>query len=140
MHELSHSNVARLWPVGLGLFFAAATVICATVALTLAAPGTALDWAWTLKPQAHLELAQWRALTAPMFAGLAVAMAFASYGTFRRRRWGWLLACALFAANGVGDAIQLMNGALTQGIIGVVIVAVLLVALFRSSTREVFSN
>ena len=69
MNELSQSNVARLWPAGLGLFFAAATVICTTVALTLAAPGTALDWVWTLKPQAHLELAQWRALTAPMFAG-----------------------------------------------------------------------
>ena len=71
---------------------------------------------------------------------LAVAMAFASYGTFRRTRWGWLLACALFAANGVGDAIQLMNGAIAPGIIGVAVVAVLLVALSRPNIRGIFSN
>ena len=75
-----------------------------------------------------------------MFAGLAVAMAFASYGTFRRARWGWLLACTLFAANGVGDAIQLMNGEITAGVIGVVVVVVLLATLFRPNIRGAFSN
>ena len=129
-----------LWPTGLSLFFLASTVICATAAFTLAVPGTAVDSVWSIKPRAYEELLGYRELSAPMFALLAIAMAFASYGTFHRRRWGWLLACLLFAGNGIGDAVQLATGGLLQGVIGVSVVTVLLFALFRPSVRGLFSH
>jgi len=120
----------------LTVFFAVATIILVSVGVALVHPGTAFDVMWRLKPDREPILMAHRSLLGPFFLGLAVAMAFASYGCATRKHWARWLAIAIFGANGLGDFIQLMTGHVIEGGVGVVAAGLLIFFLTRPSTAE----
>lgn len=131
----------RAWtPVLLGGFFAFACVMCALAGTSLLTPGGALDWIWLGKPEEHGLLLALGPRVGWGFLGLALAMAAASYGTFRRRRRGLWLAMAIFGVNAAGDAARIFSGALWEGVIGVAVTAAILWWLTRPRVRALFGG
>lgn len=96
------------FPFVLGLFFLLATAILLAAGTSLVLPGTALDAIWLLRPDRRAALTAWRA--GPAFLVLAVPMAAAAIGCFKRRPWARWLAIGILAVNGLGDAAQLAFG------------------------------
>jgi hypothetical protein len=132
---------ARVWtPVLLGGFFAFACFMCALAGISLLTPGGALDWIWLRKPEEHELLLALGPRAGWGFVALALAMAAASYGTVRRRRWGLWLAMAIFAVNAAGDAARLFSGAMWEGLIGVAVTAAILWWLTRPGVRALFDG
>lgn len=93
---------------------------------------------WGFKPTEHQQLLQLGPLVAIGFLALAGIMALASVGSFGRRRWGWALAIAIFLVNGLADAARIPLGAVTEGIVGVVITAAFIWWLARPRVKALF--
>lgn len=123
----------------IAIFFAGATAILLCVGMALLAPGSAFEAVWGLYPARRSLLMPYRAWLAPGFLFLAIAMALASIGCFRRRRWGWRLAVAIFVVNGLGDLAQLLFGHFLEGGIGVAVAGAILCYLSRPATRSLFA-
>lgn len=121
-------------------FFAAATLLLIVVAISLQWPGTPLDAVWHLNPPRRALLMLWRPFLAPAFLLLAVPMAFAAVGCYRRAAWGWWLAVVIFAANGLGDIAQLLAGHLLEGLLGAVVAGLILFCLSRPCVRAAFGR
>jgi hypothetical protein len=109
--------------------FAGATILC---------PGTALDRLWQLNPRAHRDLAPFGKTVGVLFLLLAVALALAAAGWFRRRIWGWRLAVTIIAMQLLGDLGNALSGHPAEGAIGVLIAGLLLFYLSRKSVRLAF--
>jgi hypothetical protein len=130
---------ARPWGVFLiALFFAAATVILVGVGLALLLPGSPMEAVWLAYPARRAVLMPYHAWLGPAFLALAAAMAAASIGSFRQRRWGWWLAVAIFAVNGLSDAGQIALGHPAEGAIGVAAAGAILFYLSRPSVRAAY--
>jgi hypothetical protein len=126
-------------PIVLAIFFWVAELLTAIVFLTLLVPDTPLDLIWLAKPDAHNDLMLLRPASTLGFLLLSVAMGFAAVGCMRRRRWGWTLAVAIFAANSVGDAIRAATGGLAEGFFGVAVTLSILWWLTRPNVRALFA-
>ena len=122
----------------MGVFFAVATCILVSVGLALLFPGSAMELVWKTYPARRALLMPYRSLLGPGFLTLAVAMAFAGIGCFRQRKWGWWLAVAIFAINGLSDAGQVVLGHTIEGGIGVVVAGAILFYLSLPKTRAAF--
>lgn len=130
---------ARPWGVFLiALFFAAATVILVGVGLALLFPGSPMEAVWRSYPARRAVLMPHHAWLGPAFLALAVAMAAASIGNFRQRHWGWSLAVAIFAVNGLSDAGQIALGHVAEGAIGVLAAGAILFYLLRPKVRAAY--
>ena len=130
-------------PVGvllLALFFLAATGVLISVGISLLLPGTPLDAIWLLRPDRQALLMPYRQYVGPGFLALAIPMALASVGCFLGKPWGWWLAVAIFAANGIGDAVQLLTGHLLEGAFGLVVAGALIFWLTRPQVRAAFGR
>jgi hypothetical protein len=123
----------------IAIFLAAATCVLVGVGTALAYPGTNLEAIWRLYPARRAQLMPYRVWLVPGFLALAIPMALASIGCFRHRKWGWWLAVAIFAVNGLGDVAQLVMGRFLEGGIGVAAASVILVYLVRPGVRNAFS-
>ena len=123
----------------IAIFFAAATLILLSVGTALVAPGSPFEAIWLLYPARRALLLPYRAWLGPGFLILSFVMASASIGCFRRRRWGWWLAVAIFSVNGLGDTVQLLSGRLLEGGIGVSVAAAILYFLSRPKVRGTFA-
>jgi hypothetical protein len=123
----------------LGAFFALATAILVAVGVALLFPGSMMDGIWSLYPARRGLLIPYHAWLGPAFLVLALAMAAASVGCFRRRRWGWRLAIAIFAINGLGDVMQLLTGRILEGATGVAAAGAILFYLYRPKVRDAFA-
>lgn len=121
-----------------GVFFLAATVILISVGTALLWPGTPLDAIWLLRPDREALLTPYRQSLGPAFLLLAIPSAFASIGCFLRQPSGWWVAVAIFAANGVGDIVQLVTGHFLEGAFGVLVAGALIFYLTRPSVRAAF--
>jgi hypothetical protein len=130
---------ARPWGIILiAVFFALATVILVSVGLALVFPGSALEAVWLAYPARRAILMPYRVWLGPGFLALAVIMAAASVGGFRQRRWGWWLAVAIFAVNGLSDAAQLLLGHIVEGGIGVLAAGAILFYLTRPGIKHAY--
>jgi hypothetical protein len=123
----------------IAIFFALATCILVGVGTALLFPGSAVEAVWRLYPERRALLMPYRHWLAPGFLMLAVAMASASIGCFRLRKWGWWLAVAIFAVNGLGDLMQLVLGHFVEGGIGVAAAGLILFYLSRRKVRAAMS-
>jgi hypothetical protein len=123
----------------MAMFLAGATVILLCVGTALLAPGSAFEAVWGLYPARRPLLMPYRAWLAPGFLMLAIVMASASIGWFRRRTWGWRLAVAIFVVNGLGDCAQLFLGHVLEGGIGVAAAGAILFYLSRPAVRALFT-
>ncbi len=74
-----------------------------------------------------------------LFVLLAVALAAAGIGWFRRRLWGWRLAVAIIATQVAGDAINCIRGDWLRGGVGLVIAGALLLFLLRPAVKIAFA-
>lgn len=122
----------------IAIFFAAATCILVGVSAALAFPGSQFEAIWRLYPARRALLIPYGHWLVPGFLALAITMAAASIGCFRRSRWGWRLAVGIFAVNGLGDAAQLAMGRILEGAVGVAVTSVILMYLFRPGVRRAF--
>jgi hypothetical protein len=94
--------------------------------ITLLRPGTALGRIWALNPHAYNELAPYGKSVGIGFLLLAVLLALAGVGWFKRRRWGWQLAAAIIATQVLGDLVNMVRGRVLQGVTGVAMAGALL--------------
>jgi hypothetical protein len=99
----------------IALFFAIATCILLGVGTALLLPGSKLEVIWKLYPARRAVLMPYRVWLGPGFLILAIVMASASIGCFRRRIWGWWLAVFIFLINGLSDAGQILIGHFLEG-------------------------
>ena len=59
-------------------------------------PGSLMETVWLTYPERRAILIPHRRWLAPAFLSLAAAMAAASIGCFKQRKWGWWLATTIF--------------------------------------------
>ncbi|HUJ32045.1 MAG TPA: hypothetical protein VLY23_12245 [Candidatus Acidoferrum sp.] len=123
-----------------GVFLLFGTAMASLAGVTLVWPRTALDHVWRLNPRAHQDLAPLGKLVGIPFLLLAVTLAIASAGWFRRRRWGWWLAVAVIATQLLGDLVNTLSGHFLEGGIGLAIAGALLFWLLRPTVESAFPN
>lgn len=124
----------------IGAFFVFGAAMAAYAAVTLLKPGTFLDPLWALNKQGHAGLVLLGRGAVLLFAVLAVALALAAVGWFRRRYWGWILAITIIAINAMGDLINAATGEWLKGVVGVAIAGLLLIYLTRPGVRNHFKR
>ena len=107
---------------------------------TLVLPGTILDRAWRLNPVAYAQLAPLGAPIGIAFWLLAITLAVAAMGWWRRRRWGWILAVVIIAIQVMGDFVNLLRGDVLRGAFGVTIAGALLFYMTRPRVRAAFAR
>jgi hypothetical protein len=122
----------------IALFFAIATCILLGVGTALLLPGSKLEVIWKLYPARRAVLMPYRVWLGPGFLILAIVMASASIGCFRRRIWGWWLAVDIFF-NGLSDAGQILIGHFLEGGVGVAVAGVIRFYLSRPHVRGAFT-
>jgi hypothetical protein len=123
----------------IALFFAISTCILLGVGTALLLPGSKLEVIWKLYPARRAVLMPYRVWLGPGFLILAIVMASASIGWFRRRIWGWWLAVVIFPINGLSDAGQILIGHFLEGGVGVAVAGVILFYLSRPHVRGAFT-
>jgi hypothetical protein len=123
----------------IALFFAIATCILLGVGTALLLPGSKLEVIWKLYPARRAVLMPYRVWLGPGFLILAIIMASASIGWFRRRIWEWWLAVVIFLINGLSDAGQILIGHFLEGGVGVAVAGVILFYLSRPHVRGAFT-
>ena len=124
----------------LGVFLIVSTCILAATTITLFHPGTFVDRIWDFKRGEYDELLQLVPWSGIGFLVLGVVMAFAAYGWFKARRWGWWLVQGIFLANALGDVGRMFQGDVVGGLTGVVIVAALIMYVRSKGVRAVFAQ
>ena len=123
----------------IAMFFAIATCILLGVGIALLRPGSMLEVIWKLYPARRALLMPYRMWLGPGFLILAIVMASASVGCFRRRIWGWWLAIGIFIVNGLSDTGQILIGHFLEGAIGVAVAGGILFYLSRPNVRGTFT-
>lgn len=124
----------------LGLFFFFGTAMALLAGCTLLWPGSALDRAWKLNPDAYKQMAPAGNRIGPLFLLLSAVLLLTGIGWLKRRRWGWILAVIVMITQLLGDLMNVFLGYSLRGLVGVVIVAALLFYLFRPAVRGVFER
>lgn len=132
--------LARAGIVLLAIFFDLATCILISAAIALLWPGMPFDVIWLLAPDRRQLLMPYRQWLGPLFLLFVIPAAFASYGFFQRRPWARQLAIAIFAGNGIGDALQMARGHAWGGALGVTVAGLLLLFLTSSAVRTEFEG
>jgi hypothetical protein len=122
----------------MGIFLLFGAIMAFLAATTLLWRGTAFDRMWILNPRAHKELASFGKAVGIPFLLLAVTLAIAGMGWFKRRLWAWRLAVAIIAAQVLGDLVNVFLGRVVEGGIGVAIAGALLLYLLRADVKTVF--
>lgn len=122
-------------------FLFAATLIACVVGVSLLMPGTALDRIWSFNRAAYGSFKPLGRLSGILLLLLGVCTFAAGRGLLHGRRWARWLAIAVFAVNGLGDAV---NFVVTHDLIksgsGVMIAGMFLFFLFRPEVAEYFRS
>ena len=121
-----------------GVFLIFATAMATLAAVTLIHPGTPLDRAWSLNPQAYRQMSPLAPSIGIAFLLLAASLGVATVGWLHRTWWGWLMTVAILITQFLGDGFNLLHGNYLRGRIGVLLAGGLIVyvihlrPLFRS--------
>lgn len=124
--------------VGLFLFFAAS--MASFAGMTLLWPGTILDRAWALNPDAFTQLSAVGRIIGVPFLILACALALAGVGWFGQRPWAWWLTVVIIATQVVGGLAHLLTRHFLEGSVALFVSSALLVYVTRPATRSVFAK
>jgi hypothetical protein len=124
--------------VGVFLFFG--FVMACLAGTTLFWRGTPLDRMWALNLRAYNQLAPHGRVVGILFLLLDFALFAAGTGWFRRRRWGWRLAVAIFTTQVLGDLVNAFMGDFVRGAVGFTVAGALLVFLLRQDVRSAFGS
>ena len=112
--------------------------MAALATFLLLAPGTPLDRAWALNPEAQRDLSAHGRLFAPGFLLLSAALLGAGFGWFKRRLWGWRLAIFIVATQVAGGLAHVLTGYVAKGIVGTIIPGALLFYVLRPRMKAAF--
>ena len=122
----------------IGYFLAIAVLIVLMAGLSLLMPETFWRQIWFIKKDEYHQMLPDRILIGCGFSLLALIMAFAAIGWFRKKRWAWILTIGIFLINGLSDGVRLIMDSYVEGIIGVFVSAVVIYFLTRSSVKNIF--
>lgn len=132
--------VTKRVPLGLRLlaiFFGFGTVMCALTIVLLLFPGTALDVAWRLNPEAQRSFQSLGTLSILLMAVVGISCGAAAIGLFRGAWWGRVVGLIILFANLVGDAANAILRHDYRALIGIPIGGVMIVYLWRTAFRKV---
>ena|SRR5215213_3694600 len=122
----------------LSLFFAAGCLIAFTSAVSLLFPESFLEPMWRLNPRARTAFSSMGMWAPVLLITVSAACGIAAFGLWRGRRWGYRVATGLLVVNLIGDVANVVLGTEPRAIVGIPIVALLLVYLFRPGVRCYF--
>jgi hypothetical protein len=122
----------------LAVFFFIAGTMATFAAVTLLHPGTFLDRAWALNPDAHAQMLPLGKIVGAPFIVLAITLFLAGVGWIRRRYWGWLLGVSVIAINLAADITHFFLGDRMKSAVGMVIASLLLLYMTRPAVRNYF--
>jgi hypothetical protein len=132
--------VTKRVPLGLRLlaiFFGFGTVMCALTIVLLVFPGTGLDVAWRLNPEAQRSFQSLGTLSILLMAVVGISCGAAAIGLFRGAWWGRVVGLIILLANLVGDAANAILRHDYRALIGIPIGGVMIVYLWSTSCRKV---
>jgi hypothetical protein len=121
----------------LAIFFGFGTVMCALTVVLLLFPGTALDAAWRLNPEAQRSFQSLGTLSILLMAVVGISCGAAAIGLFRGAWWGRVVGLVILLANLVGDAANAILRHDYRALIGIPIGGVMIAYLWRIAFRKV---
>jgi hypothetical protein len=127
--------VTKNVPLGLKLaaiFFVFGALMCALTIFLLLFPGTALDAAWRLNPQAHRSFESLGTVSVLLMIVVGVTCAATGVGLLRGAQWGRVLAITVLTANLVGDAANAVLRHDYRTLIGIPVAGFMIVYLWRA--------
>jgi hypothetical protein len=125
-------------PIGiilLVIFFAAGSLICIVVVLSLAFPGGVLEPIWRLRPDARAEFQELGVWSIALMAAVGAACGLAAFGLARRAEWGRRLAISVLTVNLVGDTFNAVFRHDLRTLIGLPIGGLMIWYLMRQRER-----
>jgi hypothetical protein len=105
---------------------------------TMIFPYTAISVIWRIKPDEFAQLLELRPWTSIGFLLLSSLMGLTVWGCWNGCLWGWRMAIAIFAANDLGDAGQIVSGRAMEGVIGITVVIAIVFWLTRPQVKAAF--
>ena len=103
----------------LAIFFGFGACMCALALFLLLFPGTALDAAWQLNPDARSGFQTLGKTAVLLMLAVGVSCAAAAVGLWQGRRWGVRVAIAILTLNLVGDLLNALVRHDYRALIGV---------------------
>jgi uncharacterized membrane protein len=132
--------VTKRVPLGLRLlaiFFGFGASMCALTIVLLLFPGTTLDVAWRLNPQAQHSFQSLGILSILLMAVVGSSCGAAAIGLFRGAQMGRVLGLVILSANLVGDAANAFLRYDYRTLIGIPIGGLMIVYLWSTTGRKV---
>ena len=124
----------------LACFFVFATVMCAAAGITLLCPQIPLSVIWEIKPDDYRTLLAYAPWPGIGFLLLSALMATAAWGVAHRMCWSWQLSMVIFFANGMGNAVQMLNNRVIEGAVGVMFTGAIVYWLTRPKIKGSFDQ
>jgi hypothetical protein len=122
----------------LGFFWLFGAIMALLAGVTLGWKGTSLDRIWALNPRAYNTLAPFGKTVGIPFLLLAVTLAVASVGWFKRCLWAWRLTVGIVVMQILGDLVNVFLGHNFEDLLGAAIAGALLFYLVRGPMRRAF--
>ena len=138
--ELIVGQARSLTHCALTCFFVFATVMCAAAGITLFCPQTRLSVIWEIKPNDYRTLLAYAPWAGIGFLLLSALMATAAWGIAHRMFWSWQLSIVIFFANGMGNAVQMLNNRAIEGAVGVTVTGAIVYWLTRPKIKGSFDQ
>jgi hypothetical protein len=132
-----NQNFRSLGRILLVIFFAAGALICLTVMLALAFPGSYLGSIWRLKPEAQSQFqALGRGTSIVLMAVIAIACGLAAVGLAKNAEWGRRLAIGVLTVNLIGDSLNALFMRDAKTLIGLPIGGLIILFLVKAKRSE----
>jgi hypothetical protein len=116
-------------------FFAFGATMCSLTIILLIFPGTSMDSAWRLNPDAHLAFQSLGKASVLLMFIVGTTCAFAAVGIWRSQ-WGTRLAVAVLSVNILGDLFGALVRHDLRTLIGLPIGGAMIVYLIRSRKKR----
>src|SRR5262245_19082406 len=124
----------------LSVFFAFGAAMALTSFVALLFPGGFLEPMWRLNPRAREAFGSMGGWALLLMAAVGVACAFAAFGLWRGRRWGYILALVILSVNLIGDLTNALLGIEPRAWFGVPVAALILWFLATPRVRTFFAG
>jgi uncharacterized membrane protein (DUF2068 family) len=118
------------------VFFAFGATMCSLTIILLTFPGTSMDAAWRLNPDAQLAFQSLGKASVLLMFVVGTACAFAAVGMWRGSEWGMRLAVVILSVNILGDLFNALVRHDLRTLIGLPIGGAMIVYLIRSRKKR----
>jgi hypothetical protein len=119
----------------IAIFFGFGACMCALTIVLLLFPGTALDSAWRLNPDAHAGFQSLGKMSIFLMASVGLLCALAAFGLTKGAQWGRRLALAILAINLIGDTVNAVVRHDARTLIGIPIGGAMMVYLLKANYK-----